>query len=270
MEIIVLIFIMDTELPILMWKLIPVNLTKRKKAALTWVEALDLYLAHYLDIASYKSLPTQITGFISTTRELNYRKMKTMKTSILLSLLLLSLAACQKNEKVTPTVAPITSTTTTTTPTPTAAVKPDTIPDQAAFKIQLFKDSINTDETMFIFSHTSKTSYTNNDAVYFQGFGQESLASISSDGKDLAINGLPYTPGMSIALDANTKASGAFLLKLSYENKIPANIHIWLKDALMKDSVDVRTTNYNFNVDKTNANSFGNKRFKLILNETGK
>ncbi|MEO6851485.1 MAG: hypothetical protein ABI203_09605, partial [Mucilaginibacter sp.] len=119
---------------------------------------------------------------------------------------------------------------------------------------------------MIIFNKSSKTSYTGaEDALYLQGFGKESLSSLSSDGLDLVLNNEPYTPGMSIPLDVKAQASGSFLLQLSYQTKLPANLKIWLKDNYLKDSVNVRTTNYNFNITKTDTNTFGKNRFKLIL-----
>jgi hypothetical protein len=61
------------------------------------------------------------------------------------------------------------------------------------------------------------------------------------------------------------KTSGTYLLKISYERSIPADVEIWIKDTYLRDSVDVRTGNYNFNIDKADTNSFGGKRFRLVL-----
>jgi len=182
-----------------------------------------------------------------------------MKTKVLLSaLVLFSLVACKKAAQILP--IPV------KTQPIVVAAKPDTIPDKAIFKLKLSKDSINTDETAFIFKSSGKTTYDPmEDAPYFPGNGQVSLASISSDGRDLAINNLPYTPGMSIRLDANTRANGAYSLAISYETQIPTSIHIWLKDIYLKDSLDVSTKSYSFNVNLADTNSFGKNRFKLIL-----
>lgn len=190
-----------------------------------------------------------------------------MKKLILLSIALLFLAACKKEEKVAPkAIAPVVTATTTTTPV--AATKPDTIPDQAVFMIRLIKDSTNYDETMFVFNHTSSLDFSPaEDAPYFAGNGQESLASFSNDGQGLAVNTLPYQSGMSIALDVNAKTSGAYTLKLSYINKIPSSISVWVKDTYKKDSVDMRNVNCNFKIDKADADSFGSKRFKIILKQ---
>src|ERR1700688_805514 len=48
--------------------------------------------------------------------------------------------------------------------------------------IQLAADSVNTDATMIVFKPNAKTTYVNTeDAIYFQGLGAVSLASLSSD-----------------------------------------------------------------------------------------
>ncbi|MFI5159921.1 MAG: hypothetical protein ACHQHN_01525 [Sphingobacteriales bacterium] len=179
-----------------------------------------------------------------------------MKTASLFLLLIFCFTACKKdaliaskNEQKTP-------------------IKPDTIPDKAGFKIKLYKGNSDYDETMFLFDHRSSTNYcANEDAGYLVGFGQVSLASISHDGRDLAINRLPYKPGMSIGLDFHTKTNGEFYLALDYENKIPGDIAIWLQDTYLKDSIDVCTGSYTFNVIRADTNSFGNKRFRLIIKE---
>jgi hypothetical protein len=181
-----------------------------------------------------------------------------MKKLILPSLILFSLFACKKEEKITPKSTSATAS--------IVKVSNDTIPNNSAFKIQLVKDSINTDETMLLFSPSAGLSYSSSyDAPYFQGFGQVSLASISSDGIDLAIHKLPYKTGMSIGLDVRMKTSGAYSLQLSYLAKMPADVQIWVKDNYLKDSVNVRTKGYSFNVSKADTNSFGKQRFKLVL-----
>ncbi len=182
-----------------------------------------------------------------------------MKKLVLLSSILFSLAACQKEEAIAPKAKPASSTAAATT-------KNDSIPDNAALKVKLIKDSTNYDETALVFDHLSGMNYSdNNDAPYFTGFGQVSLASISPDGRDMAVYRLPYSLGMSIGLNVNTKADGAYQLSISYEKNIPANIQLWVKDTYLKDSLNVCAKNYHFNVTKADTNSFGSKRFKLIL-----
>jgi hypothetical protein len=182
-----------------------------------------------------------------------------MKTLLLLSLILFFFAACRPEESILPKAA---------APATIAKASFDTIPDRAAFKIKLLKDSSTADETMLYFSHLAQRKYSSAvDAPYFQGFGQVSLASVSSDGVDLAINQLPYTSGMSIGLDVNAKTDGIYSLKISYNHNVPPTIQIWLKDTYRKDSINVCSGNYSFNVTKADTNSFGRKRFSLVLRQ---
>ncbi len=121
---------------------------------------------------------------------------------------------------------------------------------------------------MLTFNHLATYKYSSsNDAPYFTGFGQVSLASVSSDGIDLSINQVPYMPGMSIALDVRAKIDGDYQLGISYEHTMPANIQVWLKDNYLKDSVNVCLKKYNFKVITSDTSSFGKKRFRLVLKD---
>lgn len=147
----------------------------------------------------------------------------------------------------------------------------DTIPDKAGFKIKLYQDSSAYDDILFLFDHRSSRNYDpDDDAAYLPGMGDVSLASISGDGQDLAVYTLPYKYGMPVRLDFNTKTGGRFYIKLSYKNKIPSDIPIWLKDTYHKDSVNLCAAADTFEVSKTDARSFGNKRFVLVFGEKGK
>ncbi len=197
-----------------------------------------------------------------------------MKTSTLLLISVLFLAACKKESVVTPAGSATkanSSATTPVSPTPTAPkttapVSADTLANLSAIKLKLVQDSTNNDETMFLFKKAASSNYDPAiDAEYFAGYGQVSLASISADGTDLAINTLPYTPNKAIKLDISTKNAGTYLFKISFERTIPANVQIWLKDAYAKDSLNVRTGNYQFQVLKSDSNSYGKKRFQLVL-----
>ncbi|MFB9841010.1 hypothetical protein [Mucilaginibacter ginsenosidivorans] len=204
-----------------------------------------------------------------------------MKTLILSLILISTLVACKK-ETIAPVATPgkpagtsttasssttsTTSTSTTSTPVTPVAAATDTIPEMAGFKLKLIEDNTNYDEVLFMFKQKSSTTYdAMEDGKYFTGNGQVSLASISSDGTDLAVNSLPYSPGMSIGLDANAKTDGTYTFDLSFQIKIPYDVHIWLKDNLLNNSVDLRITDYTFKVSKADPNSFGNKRFELII-----
>jgi hypothetical protein len=186
-----------------------------------------------------------------------------MKKIITISLVLFSLASCRKEG-----VIPVNNTLTISTAVATA--KPDTIPDNAGLGIRLFRDSVNYDGILFNFNHTASLNYIfNEDAPYFLGYGQVSLTSISADGRDLAMNTLPYKPGMEIGLDVHAKTTGIYFLDINYEKKIPADIQIWVKDNYMKDSCNISIQKYSINIIKADTNSFGSKRFKLMFKTSG-
>jgi hypothetical protein len=188
-----------------------------------------------------------------------------MKNLIILLIILIFSASCKKEEqRETLPEAPLKVTKNITLP------KLDTIANDAMLRIKLCKDSINTDETALMFKSTASVNYVNNeDARYFPGFGQVSLSSISGDGKNLAINCLPFTAGMSIGLDVETKTDGAYLLKVSYESDVPQSVQVWIRDSYLKDSVDLCQGNYQFNVTKADSATFGKKRFSVVLKENG-
>jgi hypothetical protein len=192
-----------------------------------------------------------------------------MRAFVLISMVVFSLTSCKKDAEIAPkaptsTLAPLTSKASISM-APVKTSK-DTIPDGAFFKIQLGKDSINTDETLIEFNHRAGLSLSMNyDAPYFNGFGRVNLASVSGNDVDLAIYNLPYTSGMSISLDAHARTDGAYFLRMSYEKNIPSDVHIFLKDTYLKDSVDVRSVSYNFKITKADTNSFGHNRFKLVI-----
>lgn len=208
-----------------------------------------------------------------------------MKTSTLLLVAICFFTACKKDTAVAPdtgtqshpATTPQSSANSASGQTPTSGtgstgVKPavtavlDTIPDKAVLKLKLVKDSVNYDETMFIFDHTASLLFDiNDDAPYMSGYGPESLASMSSDGRDLIINTLPYKQGLSIGLDVGAKADGAFALQVSYLKNIPADIQVIVRDNYLKDSLDVRTGPYQFNIVKSDAATYGTSRFSLVF-----
>lgn len=200
-----------------------------------------------------------------------------MKTSTLLLASVLLLVACKKETAVTPAANPVTptktttttqstTTSTTTTTTTTSTPAADTLANLSAIKIGLMTDSTNYDETMFLFRKTANLAFDPNmDGEYLQGYGLESLASVAPDGTDMAIYSVPYTSNMSIKLDVHTKNDGQFLFKMTYARTLPANLQVWIKDSYAKDSLNVRSGNYKFNVIKADTASYGSHRFRMIL-----
>lgn len=136
-------------------------------------------------------------------------------------------------------------------------------------RLQLAKDSINIDNTLVRFKDNAKTVYVpNEDAPYKVGQGLVSLSSISSDNRILAINQLPLTNNQVIRLNVNATSDGNYALNLKSAAGIPKMFDIWLKDAYMKDSLNMRIYHtYNFTIIHSDSASFGAKRFALVMHE---
>jgi hypothetical protein len=163
-----------------------------------------------------------------------------------------------------------TSTTNTTTTTPGTAFTGITAVIPGTFRIKIAKDSVTTDNTLINFSTTAKTTYSaTEDAVYFTGFGAVSLASLSSNNIPLAINALPLpAKSLTIGLKVGAKADGIYKLTMTAVKAIPVLFDVWLMDNYKKDSLDFRNNpNYNFNLYLADTNSYGSKRFSLVIRQ---
>lgn len=137
-------------------------------------------------------------------------------------------------------------------------------------RLRLIKDAINTDETIVFFKANTSPAYVpGEDGVYFGGNGQVNLSSLSSDNVPLVFNIQPI-PKTSIAVWLNVKVqtSGIYQLKLQETLNIPVLFDIWLIDTYKNDSLDMRhNSTYAFNVLKTDSNSFGKNRFKMVVRQ---
>ncbi len=144
-----------------------------------------------------------------------------------------------------------------------------TAPDQH-LRIQLSKDSINTDDIYIGFNPQASANYVfNEDALYKPGTGAVSLGSMSADKQLLAINKEPLPEkSVTIPLSAGALADGQYTLKRTELMSIPALYEIWLMDAYKKDSLDMRAnTSYLFNISLADTNSYGSHRFSLVIRQ---
>ncbi len=153
-----------------------------------------------------------------------------------------------------------------------SAANSDTIGNNVTgyLRVQLTKDSINSDNVLIAFNPSAKTTYVSGeDAPTLQGFGEVGLSSLSSDNIPLAINTLPLTKtGLKISLQVNAETSGVYSLDMITISNIPSAYRIWLKDNYQKDSLDYRAnTKYSFNINTADTASFGSNRFKLVICE---
>ena len=146
-------------------------------------------------------------------------------------------------------------------------------PPPQYMRLILQKDSINNDDMLVFFNPAASSKYSPyEDAVYKPGMGApESLSSISSDNVKLAINRVPYPTQkapLTIPLMVTATASGQYTFKRTDLNSIPALYEIWLMDDYKKDSLDIKNNpNYVFDIDLTDTNSFGDKRFRIVIRQ---
>ena len=138
-------------------------------------------------------------------------------------------------------------------------------------RFKLSKDSLNYDENIIRFNSQAHNAYDpNEDAIYFSGDGVVGMSNFSSDSVGLAINQLPLPKQdpLTIRLRVYTTTSGSYQLQMEDIVAVPQLFDIWLMDAYKKDSVDMRINpNYTFSIDKSDTNSFGNNRFKLVIRQ---
>jgi hypothetical protein len=142
---------------------------------------------------------------------------------------------------------------------------------EAHLLLTLVADSINKEDTYIGFNSAASTNYVfNEDAPYKAGLSIMNLSSFSKDNVQLAINKLPFTTLKSdtVVLKVFAVYSGTYTLNMSEVNSMPAIYDVWLMDAFTKDSLDMRHNPvYTFNVNTSNAASYGKGRFSLIIRE---
>lgn len=140
----------------------------------------------------------------------------------------------------------------------------DTVPDKSFVGIILGIDSVQTDETLLEFNKSASQGYSiMEDARYLQGFGLISLSSlIGSD--PMAINTQPFSDQLRVRLNVNTRNDGSFYLKIS-RMSMPDYVDVWLKDNYLRDSLSLRTGNYQFQVLHNDTSTFGKNRFVVYF-----
>ncbi len=132
-------------------------------------------------------------------------------------------------------------------------------------RLELAKDTVNKEETVLVFNSNANTDYVpGEDALYLQSTGEVSLSNIAGS-KALAISQLPFSAQrQTIPLNVSVASTGPYQFNLTDITNIPPIFNIWLKDALLKDSVDIKNNpTYSFTVpaDTTGTGS----RFSLVI-----
>ena len=136
-------------------------------------------------------------------------------------------------------------------------------------RIKLVKDSLNMDDISIIFQKNATGKFDQTIDAYDMGGDGESvdLSSYSTDGTILAINTMPDLSNVdSIKLYVSGSTTGLYSLTFPIKNNLDPRYKIFLKDNFMKDSLDVTDySNYGFNINRTDTNTFGSRRFVLMI-----
>ncbi|MDB5016384.1 MAG: Cadherin-like beta sandwich domain protein [Mucilaginibacter sp.] len=148
-------------------------------------------------------------------------------------------------------------------------------PPQAAVNQYLHlmfqKDSVNAGGILISFKSNANAAYVRGeDAPYKVGYGSASLSSMSSDRIPLAINTmpLPKTTAQVIPLNVSASVTGIYQINLTAIKSIPDLYDVWLMDTYKKDSLDIKhNPTYSFNINKSDASSYGSKRFTLVIRQ---
>jgi hypothetical protein len=135
--------------------------------------------------------------------------------------------------------------------------------------LKLTKDSANYDITYVRFLDTYNKDYNEmEDADDFNGPGQAVLFSaLTADNHLVAIASQPLLdPKTSIFLSVDGSTSGIYTIQKMSMVEIPEVYDVWLMDHFKSDSLDLRGNGtYAFNIDKANAETYGNSRFELVI-----
>ncbi len=136
-------------------------------------------------------------------------------------------------------------------------------------KLTMTMDSIHSEETLLAFNPNSKTTFVfNEDAPHKKGEGLIGFSSSSSDNVLMAINSMPLQATQTIPLNVYASNNGQYTINMSQLAPLPAIFEVWLKDAYMKDSLDIKNNPvYTFDINNSDANSFGTNRFMLVIRE---
>jgi hypothetical protein len=135
-------------------------------------------------------------------------------------------------------------------------------------RIELYKDSLNREDALVFFKNNTQTKYSvDEDAKYLKGNSVVNISSRSSDNVNLAINQQVFPQKREIIpLNVTITSNGTYSINMPEVKNIPAMYDVWLLDNFKKDSLDVKNNpNYSFTASVTDTNSFGAKRFSLVI-----
>lgn len=125
--------------------------------------------------------------------------------------------------------------------------------------------SYGEDETVVVFNESSNAAYNHQeDALHIDG-EVVNISTLVGNSK-LAINFMPpMAQPLEIAMNVSASTTGSYLMQFNLDEYYQRH-HLTLKDRFLNQNIPV-TPNmvYNFNVDRTNAQTFGAGRFSVLV-----
>lgn len=138
--------------------------------------------------------------------------------------------------------------------------------EPARIRLQLLKEGAENSDEALVVLNGAEAGYAQNDVLRYGGEGVF-LSTLSTDGKELAINYMPEVSYVSnIKLSINVATNGSYQLQFALSD-IPVGYEVKLRDRYLNTITDVSAqgTIYALTIDRSVAASFGADRFEIML-----
>ncbi|RFZ85934.1 T9SS C-terminal target domain-containing protein [Mucilaginibacter terrenus] len=144
---------------------------------------------------------------------------------------------------------------------PSVAAEPPVI------RLQFYKNASVRDELGIVLSSVAKDSLDAGDAAHLNG-DYLNLTSITPDNQYLTIDKRPFKgTRIIVPLFINVAADSIYTFKKTYLSPVMSNYKVTLYDSLLNNKVEITNIDYSFNVYRAKPETFGGKRFKLIIEQ---
>lgn len=142
----------------------------------------------------------------------------------------------------------------------------------ANIKLRLASDSVRSDNCAIYFGDEWKTTYDpQEDGIDLDGMGPSVyLSSYSTDSVRLALNKYPVITDLKtkVPLYVSATTTGTYAFSKVEISGLADYYTVFLHDKLLNDSLDITHNNtYNFNLDRGRPETYGSKRFELVINK---
>lgn len=134
------------------------------------------------------------------------------------------------------------------------------------FRIRMTMDSINQDEMVVKYIDEAMATKDVYDIAKMWG-AEVNIATLSKEGSYLALNSKPFIgEGDTVRMGVYARTTGTYTMSFVNAADFAENLPLYLLDYHTGNIIDLRVdTAYTFTITMTDANSFGDNRFELIV-----